>query len=113
MFISLVQEIEVRNLDPFRALEMTKQNGIWTYPQLMEKCCQVQGMNFFFFFFLERWSFGAKSLLWVMTSLELFRKSLENIIKNYTILDLGAFILPKSTKCFHIEVISFIFITSA
>lgn len=98
MFISLVQEIEVRNLDPFRTLEMTKHNSIWTYPQLMEKCCQVQGMNFF----LERWPFGAKSLLWVMTSLELFRKSLENIIKNYTILDLDAFILLKSTKCFRI-----------
>lgn len=38
----------MRNLDPFRALEMTKQNSIWTYPQLMEKCCQVQGMKFFF-----------------------------------------------------------------
>lgn len=52
--------------------------------------------------FLERWSFRAKSLLWVMTSLELFWKSLENIIKNYTILDLNAFILPKNTKCFRI-----------
>lgn len=43
-----MQEIEVRNLDPFRALEMAKQNGIWTDPQFMEKCCQVQGDEIFF-----------------------------------------------------------------
>lgn len=49
-------------------------------------------------FFLERWFFSAKSLLWVMTSLELFRKSLENIMKNYTILDLGAFISSQEHK---------------
>lgn len=98
LFISLVQETEVRNLDPFRTLEMTKQNSIWTYPSINGKVLSGAGDEIF----LERWSFSAKSLLWVMTFLELFRKSLENIIKNYTILDLDAFILPKSTKWFHI-----------
>lgn len=63
----------------------------------MEKCCQVQEMKS-----CEKGGPAVPKFAVGNDLCGVIQKALESIIKNYTILNLGGFILPKSTKCFHI-----------
>lgn len=93
------------NLDPFSRLEMTKSAS--DLPTINRKVLSGARGEIY----------ARKVVLWCQKFVVgndlsgVLRQSLENIMRNYTSLGLARLISSKSTRCFSMQVISFIFIT--